>query len=299
MHVSIFSTVTHTGSHLCRPSSLLQVGRDNAQELFEKAREWFVNRPIAISRQIREMIAAAHRPPSVAQGHGLSDTFLTGVESGDDDKEAGDLFILPQTSHGTGSAAEADVLPPLPPIGDPRRRCRQLPFFHLLIFHLKSLFFNPLFLFVLYPPADFSSSVLQRNRFDIHAFEPPPPPPPPPASPKCSLMTGILHHEKLRLPAEWSSSSTLVAIADDASARPFNDNVCRPRHEPAAITPSLIFLASFVPSPSFPPHNAFLQRFVFSWNRALPSHHYAHNTNPKPPSQSSIKPHHAFFSTDT
>jgi hypothetical protein len=68
---------------------------------------------------------------------------------------------------------------------------------------------------------------MQRNRFDVHAFEPPPPPPPPPAPPKCSLLTGILYHEKLRLPAEWLSSDTLVALLDDASARPFNDNVSR------------------------------------------------------------------------
>ena len=65
-----------------------QVGRDNAQELFEKAREWFVNRPIAISRQIREMIAAAHRPPSVAQERG--DTFLTGMESGEEEQDDGE-----------------------------------------------------------------------------------------------------------------------------------------------------------------------------------------------------------------
>jgi hypothetical protein len=108
-------------SFQCCP--FFQVGRDSAQELFEKAREWFVNRPIAISRQIREMVAAVRRPPSVADTAG--DTFLTGLASGDDDQGAADVLVLPQTSHGRGRTAAdigCDVLPALPPIGDPRRR---------------------------------------------------------------------------------------------------------------------------------------------------------------------------------
>jgi hypothetical protein len=173
------------------------------------------------------MIAAAHRPPSVTQERG--DTFLTGMESGDEDNDDGDLFILPQTSHGASNAAEADVLPPLPPIGDPRRRSRHFPAPECFISRLKFLFLPPISPFISashQPPLTPTSSVLQRNKFDVHAFEPPPPPPPPPVPPKCSLMTGILHHEKLRLPAEWLSSHSLIPIADDASARPFNDNVC-------------------------------------------------------------------------
>ncbi len=169
----------------------------------------------------------------------------------------GDLFILPQTSHGgAGNAAEADVLPPLPPIGDPRRRSRHFPAADALISRLKFLFLPPISLSLLVilsyisPPLTPLSSVLQRNKFDLHAFEPPPPPPPPPVPPKCSLMTGILHHEKLRLPAEWLSSHSLVPIVDDASARPFNDNVCSPSSLPSPL-PSLLPspLPSFLPSP--------------------------------------------------
>jgi hypothetical protein len=101
----------------------MQVGRDSAEELFEKAREWFVNRPIAISRQIREMVAAVRRPPSLTDDGG--DTFLTGLASGDD-KGPADLFVMPQTSHGASASAAdiSNVLPALPPIGDPRRRNR-------------------------------------------------------------------------------------------------------------------------------------------------------------------------------
>ncbi len=105
------------------PLSAAQVGRDNAQELFEKAREWFVNRPIAISRQIREMVAAVRRPASSADDVG--DTFLTGVASDVEDSAPADLFVLPQTSHGASESAgdrSGDGLPALPPIGDPRRR---------------------------------------------------------------------------------------------------------------------------------------------------------------------------------
>ena len=112
--------LTNPPSHSLFLIFSFQVGRDNAQELFDKAREWFVNQPLAISRRIREMVAAARRPPSAAvEG---SDTFLTGLESGDDDKEGGDLFVMPQTSHGASPGSDADILPVLPPIGDPRRR---------------------------------------------------------------------------------------------------------------------------------------------------------------------------------
>jgi hypothetical protein len=164
---------------------LAQVGRDNAQELFEKAREWFVNRPIAISRQIREMIAAAHRPPSVAQERG--DTFLTGMESGEEDNDDGDLFILPQTSHGAGNAAEADVLPPLPPIGDPRRRSRHSPrTLDTFISRLKFLFlppFPPFYPFIIPTPSHSNlqrASAQQIRLSRVRASAPPSPPPRPP-----------------------------------------------------------------------------------------------------------------------
>jgi hypothetical protein len=56
-------------------------------------------------------------------------------------------------------------------------------------------------------------------------------------------MSGILHHAKLRLPSEWLSSDTLCAIVDDASARPFSENVCS---TPRSLNLCVFLLRSFL-----------------------------------------------------
>jgi Ran GTPase-activating protein (RanGAP) involved in mRNA processing and transport len=71
--------------------------------------------------------------------------------------------------------------------------------------------------------------VIERLSIDKEAYRPPPPPPPPPPHPMCSLFSGILQREGMRLPRKWLTSelmsSTGIELVPDAFAEPYADNM--------------------------------------------------------------------------
>jgi Ran GTPase-activating protein (RanGAP) involved in mRNA processing and transport len=71
--------------------------------------------------------------------------------------------------------------------------------------------------------------VIERLGIDKEAYRPPPPPPPPPPHPLCSLFSGILQKEGMRLPRKWLGSELMssagVEIVPDGFAEPYVDNV--------------------------------------------------------------------------
>jgi Ran GTPase-activating protein (RanGAP) involved in mRNA processing and transport len=71
--------------------------------------------------------------------------------------------------------------------------------------------------------------VIERLGIDKEAYRPPPPPPPPPPHPLCSLFSGILQKEGMRLPRKWLASELMsssgVEIVPDGFAEPYVDNV--------------------------------------------------------------------------
>jgi Ran GTPase-activating protein (RanGAP) involved in mRNA processing and transport len=151
------------------------------------AKNWFVDKPVEIEREIRMMKALKLDEPSA------DDFFLTATAS---------EFVSPidtrthdQIDSKFNDFANASVLRALPQIGDKNRR----------------------------------NHVIERLAIDKEAYRPPPPPPPPPPHPLCSLLSGILQKEGMRLPRKWLVSELMssagVELVPDGFAEPYVDNM--------------------------------------------------------------------------
>jgi Ran GTPase-activating protein (RanGAP) involved in mRNA processing and transport len=149
------------------------------------AKNWFVDKPVEIEREIRMMKPLKLEEPRP------DDFFLTAAES----ESSYPIEMHSLIESRNNECANASILRALPQIGDKNRR----------------------------------NHVIERLAIDKEAYRPPPPPPPPPPHPLCSLLSGVLQHEGMRLPRKWLElqliSSAGVELVPDGFAEPFVDNM--------------------------------------------------------------------------
>jgi Ran GTPase-activating protein (RanGAP) involved in mRNA processing and transport len=166
---------------------------DALESKMAHAKDWFVDKPVEIAREIQMM-----KPMAIMQEECNSDdVFLTATAvSGE--------FLDPIEEHTpermdlrTHEFTNSNVLRALPQIGDKNRR----------------------------------NHVIERLSIDKEAYRPPPPPPPPPPHPLCSIFSGILQREGMRLPRKWlmseMTSTSGVELIPDGFAEPFVENLNR------------------------------------------------------------------------
>ena len=157
------------------------------------AKDWFVDKPVEIAREILSM-----KPVAIQQEEFHPDAvFLTATAMSGESFDPVEVHAPERIDLRTHEFTNSNVLRALPQIGDKNRR----------------------------------NHVIERLAIDKEAYRPPPPPPPPPPHPLCSIFSGILQREGMRLPRKWlvseMTSTPGVELIPDGFAEPFVENLNR------------------------------------------------------------------------